>query len=120
MLLLLPLAADATLDAPLGLRVLIGAAAAYLVGLPLGTMFPRLIRDVSITHPSLVSWVWAANGTASVIGAVLATLVALASGFTALGLAACACYVLAAVRPQTSLRDDHIARAVFAGHHRQT
>lgn len=105
-LLLLPLVADGTLAAPLAVRVLISAIAAYLVGLPLGTVFPRLIRDVSEMDPSLVNWVWAANGTASVIGATVATVVALTSGFTALGLLACACYFVVAVRPSTHRADD--------------
>jgi hypothetical protein len=91
---LLPLVTDATLASSLEVRVLIAAAAAYAVGLPLGMVFPRLISDVR--QPALVSWVWAANGTASVIGATVGTMVALAGGFTALGLVAVGCYVFAA------------------------
>jgi hypothetical protein len=44
-----------------------------------------------------VNWVWAVNGTASVVGAVLATGLALAVGFTGLGVAAVICYGLAAL-----------------------
>jgi hypothetical protein len=58
-------------------------------------VFPRLISDVR--HSALVSWVWAANGTASVIGAAVGTMVALAAGFTGLGLLAVACYAIAAL-----------------------
>jgi hypothetical protein len=95
----LPVIADATLAAPLAVRLVIGLLAAYLVGLPLGTVFPRVISTVGRVDASLVSWVWAANGTASVAGAVLGTAVALAGGFTVLGLVACACYLVAAVSP---------------------
>ena len=91
----LPFVTAASLAAPLEIRVLIAAAAAYAVGLPLGMVFPRLISDVR--HPALVSWVWAANGTASVIGAAVGTMVALAAGFTGLGLLAVACYAIAAL-----------------------
>lgn len=91
----LPLITDATLDASLEVRVLIAAAAAYAVGLPLGMVFPRLISDVR--EAPLVSWVWAANGTASVIGATVGTMIALAAGFTGLGLVAVGCYVVAAL-----------------------
>lgn len=91
----LPFVTGASLAAPLEVRVLIAVAAAYAVGLPLGMVFPRLISDVR--HPALVSWVWAANGTASVIGAAVGTMVALAVGFTGLGLVAVVCYVIAAL-----------------------
>jgi hypothetical protein len=87
---------DATLAAPLVVRVSIGVLAAFLVGLPLGTVFPRLIARVGAIDPMLVSWVWAANGSASVVGAILGTVVALVAGFTALGAAAAACYLVAA------------------------
>jgi len=95
----LTLVADTTLAAPLGVRLAIGVLAAYLVGLPLGTVFPRVISTVGRVDASLVSWVWAANGTASVVGAILGTVIALAAGFTTLGIVACACYLVAAVSP---------------------
>jgi len=50
-----------------------------------------------------VSWVWAANGTASVAGAILATVIALAAGFTTLGLVASICYIAAALTPPDRL-----------------
>ncbi len=90
----LPLVTDVTLAASLEVRVLIAATAAFAVGSPLGMVFPRLISDVR--EPPLVSWVWAANGTASVIGATVGTMIALAAGFTGLGLVAVGCYALAA------------------------
>ncbi len=91
----LPVLTSATLAAPLELRVAIAALAALAVGLPLGTIFPRLVALVG--QPALVSWVWAVNGTASVVGATVGTIVALIGGFTALGLVAVGCYAIAAV-----------------------
>jgi hypothetical protein len=67
------------------------------VGLPLGTVFPRLIARVGGIDPTLVSWVWAVNGSASVVGATVGTVVALVAGFTWLGASAAACYVVAAI-----------------------
>ena len=94
---LLPVLTDATLAAPLAVRVAVALGAATLVGLPLGAVFPNVVSAVGTKDPRLVSWVWAVNGTASVVGAVLATAVALAVGFTGLGAAAVICYGLAAL-----------------------
>jgi hypothetical protein len=94
---LLPLVTDATLAAPLAVRVAVTLGAATLVGLPLGSVFPTVVSDVGAKDARLVNWVWAVNGTASVVGAVLATALALAVGFTGLGVAAVVCYGLAAL-----------------------
>jgi hypothetical protein len=91
----LPLVTSATLAAPLEIRVAAAALAALAVGIPLGTIFPRLVMLVG--SPALVSWVWAVNGAASVVGATLGTVVALVGGFTLVGLVAVVCYALAAV-----------------------
>ena len=98
----LPLITDVTLASPLAVRVLIGALAAGVVGVPLGTVFPRLIASVGQVSGILVSWVWAANGAASVVGATVGTAVALSVGFTALGAGAAACYVFAAIAGRDS------------------
>jgi MFS family permease len=94
---LLPVITDATLAAPLAIRVAVGLAAATLVGLPLGSVFPNVVSEVGAKDAKLVNWVWAVNGTASVVGAVLATALALSVGFTGLGAAAVICYGLAAL-----------------------
>jgi len=94
---LLPVVTDATLAAPLAIRVAVGLGVAALVGLPLGSVFPNVVSEVGAKDPRLVGWVWAVNGTASVVGAVLAAAVALAIGFTGLGTAAVVCYGLAAL-----------------------
>ena len=91
----LPLVTGVTLAAPLTVRATLAALAALVVGIPLGTIFPRLVAFVS--HPALVSWVWAVNGTASVVGATVGTMLALVGGFTSLALVAVACYTIAAL-----------------------
>jgi len=77
--------------------VLIAVVAAAVVGVPLGTVFPKLIGTVGGRGGVLVSWIWAMNGTASVLGAIVGSGVALAAGFTALGVVAVGCYVLASL-----------------------
>jgi hypothetical protein len=44
------------------------------------------------------------NGTASVVGATVGTIVALIGGFTTLGLVAVACYAVAAVSAPRPMR----------------
>jgi hypothetical protein len=98
----LPLVTSQTLAAPLEVRVTVAALAALAVGIPLGTIFPRLVALVG--HPALVSWIWAVNGTASVVGATVGTMIALVGGFTALGLVAVASYAIAAAFAPTRAR----------------
>jgi len=93
----LPIVTGMSLAAPLWLRVLIAVVAAAVVGVPLGTVFPKLIGTVGGRGGVLVSWIWAMNGTASVLGAIVGSGVALAAGFTALGVVAVGCYVLASL-----------------------
>ena len=68
------------------------APPAFCMGVP----FPMGLRLVSQRSPELVPWVWAVNGCASVVGASLATLVAIHLGFNVLVVAVAATYVLTA------------------------
>ena len=110
---LLPMVTDATLAAPLAIRVAVALGAAGLVGLPLGSVFPNVVSEVGAKDVRLVNWVWAVNGTASVVGAILAAALALAVGFTGLGVAAVICYGLAALSTadfrRFRVRDDALA-----------
>ncbi len=65
---------------------------AFTMGMP----FPLALTEVGTDAPDLIPWAWAVNGCASVIGAVLATLLAIHFGFTAVVLAALTLYGLAA------------------------
>lgn len=94
---LLPALTDSTLAAPVAVRLSIATLMAWLVGLPLGTVFPRLLDRIRRVDGALVNWAWAVNGSASVVGASAATALALVGGFTTLGLAAGVCYLVAAV-----------------------
>ena len=64
------------------------------LGAALGMAFPLGLRLLA-PAPAIRALAWAANGCASVIGAVASTLIAVAQGITALGLIAAAGYALA-------------------------
>jgi hypothetical protein len=65
---------------------------AFSMGMP----FPLALTAVGADAPDLIPWAWAVNGCASVIAAVLATLLAVHFGFAAVVLTALVLYGLAA------------------------
>ena len=93
-------AGAALLPALLGLprvaRVAAIAAALAPLGAALGMAFPLGLRLLA-PAPAARALAWAANGCASVVGAVASTLLAVAQGITALGLIAAASYAIAAL-----------------------
>ena len=66
------------------------------LGAALGMAFPLGLRLLA-PAPATRALAWAANGCASVVGAVASTLLAVAQGITALGLVAAASYAIAAI-----------------------
>lgn len=72
--------------------VLLIAPLAFCMGFP----FPLGLSRLSEIRPELVSWVWGVNGCASVLSAVLATLLAIHFGFNFVILVALVLYILAA------------------------
>jgi len=73
--------------------VLLIAPLAFLMGMP----FPLGLSRVSSRLPAWVPWAWAINGCASVVSAILATLVAIHLGFVFVVLVAIVLYLLAAL-----------------------
>ena len=59
------------------LSVALIAPLAFLMGMP----FPLGLRRVAASAPGFLPWAWGINGFASVLSAVLATLVAIHFGF---------------------------------------
>jgi hypothetical protein len=59
--------------------------------------FPLALTEIGADVPDLIPWAWAVNGCASVIAAVLATLLAVHFGFAVVVLIALALYGIAAV-----------------------
>jgi spermidine synthase len=86
--------ATITLAWPLAARAAAAATASLALGIPLGAVFPKVVAVASATDPRLVSWSWAINGAASVIGSILAVGLTISAGFTLLGFVAAGCYAL--------------------------
>lgn len=89
----LPVLGEWTLAWPIAGRLLVAVVGTALAGLPLGAVFPQLIRQAGAEQPALVSWIWAVNATASVLGAILAAGLAMTFGFTVVAAYAVACYL---------------------------
>jgi hypothetical protein len=68
------------------------APLAFFMGMP----FPLGLSRLSNASSRLVPWAWGVNGCASVLGAVLAQVLAVHFGFTAVILAAVLAYLVAA------------------------
>jgi len=69
--------------------VAILAPLAFLMGIP----FPTCLQTVSDRSRTMVAWAWGVNGGASVVGATVATLVAVHAGFRAVVLVAVLLYL---------------------------
>jgi hypothetical protein len=80
-----------------GNAVRIGVAVAILapLGLFLGMAFPLGMTIASGRWSRLTPWLWGVNGATSVCASVLAVVVALGWGISAVFWAGCACYVVA-------------------------
>jgi hypothetical protein len=62
-------------------RVVISIVLLAPLGLLMGMPFPTGIRLVDRVNPSLVPWAWGVNGFSSVIGSILAVMIAQSYGF---------------------------------------
>ena len=91
-----PWLTGALIGAPPAVKI----AAAFALIAPLATLmgmpFPRALARLNAVDPSLLPWAWGINGCASVIGAVLATLLGIHFGHTAVMLAGVVLYLVAA------------------------
>jgi SAM-dependent methyltransferase len=76
-------------------RVLVAVVSLAPIGILLGMPFPLGVRIVSAAALPLVPWAWGVNGFFTVIGSVVAVILAMASGFTAALAFAGVCYVVA-------------------------
>ena len=72
--------------------ILLIAPLGFFMGMP----FPMGMDSLGRTAPELIPWAWGINGCASVISAILATLIAMQFGFTVLVFMALLLYVAAA------------------------
>lgn len=67
------------------------------LGFFMGMPFPMALAKLSQTMPELIPWAWGISGCASVISAILATLIAMQFGFSVLIMLAVALYLVAAI-----------------------
>ena len=96
--LLLPeLVFEPLIGAPMTVKLTISVILIGLLAVPMGMPFPLGLARLGERMPNLIPSAWAINGCASVISAVLATVIAIHFGFTVVVLFAIALYFLAAV-----------------------
>jgi MFS family permease len=104
----LPPLTDALLGWPLAGRVVTAFVMLAPLGICLGAFMPLGLGAVSrLTEYSrqYVAWGWAVNGFASVVGAVLTTILAMTFGFRVVLFLAIAAYVVAVLALRGLLRD---------------
>ncbi len=88
----LPALFETTLAAPLWGRLIVTVAALAPPGLLMGMPFPKGLALLERRAPALVTWAWGVNGAASVVASILAALLALSFGFSAVLVVGAACY----------------------------
>ncbi|MGZ8255503.1 MAG: spermidine synthase, partial [Burkholderiaceae bacterium] len=94
---LLPWLFENAVALPDALKIVISAALIAPLAFFMGMPFPMGLARAEAGDARLVPWAWATNGCASVTGAVLATLLAIHFGFTAVVVAALVLYAVAAM-----------------------
>ncbi len=100
----LPTLFQAFLGSPFALRVLIASVALAPLGLVMGTFFPSGMQMAHRANVEFVPWAWGINGCASVVGTVLAVMVAMSYGFRAVTLLALATYLAGVLGIRASAR----------------
>jgi hypothetical protein len=89
----LPVLFEASLDAPLGSRLALAVGALAPPGLLMGMPFPKGLALLKRRSPALIAWAWGVNGAVSVATSILAALLALSFGFSAVLVTGAVCYV---------------------------
>jgi hypothetical protein len=79
----LPPAVKALAGYPLSLKMALVFAALLPLGFPMGIPFPAGLTLMGERQPWLIPWAWAVNGFFSVVAPVVAAMIALTFGFTA-------------------------------------
>lgn len=94
---LLPPLFDGTFGLPLAGRIAVTALALAPLGLLMGTPFPQGLALARQHVPGLLPWIWAVNGCASVVSAVLAPMIAIDLGFRVVMLVGAGAYLSALI-----------------------
>ena len=93
----LPAAFDAVKPLPTWAKFALAGGLVAPLAFCMGMLFPLGLKRLADHAPGWIPWAWAINGCASVIGAVLATALAIHFGFTAVIALAVALYLVAAI-----------------------
>lgn len=94
--LILPWFLPRLISLPTAARILVSLALMLPLGLLMGMPFPVAWRRLETLRPEWLPWAWGVNGCASVLAAVLATLLAMSFGFRVVLLTAAMLYAAAA------------------------
>ena len=97
-------AVEAILQFPFAVRVFLAALLVAPLGVLMGMPFPVGVEALRRTRPDLIPWAWGANGYASVVGSIMATLLALSWGFSWVIAAGGVAYFVAAAAYGPALR----------------
>lgn len=93
-ILILPPVFHVVLGLPFTCRVIISALFLLPLGFTMGFPFPLGLRAMQKQHfSSYIPWMWAVNGTASVLGSALTLIIAVSFGFNQALLAGAFCYL---------------------------
>ncbi|HYA20569.1 MAG TPA: SAM-dependent methyltransferase, partial [Burkholderiales bacterium] len=92
----LPMVFKQFIGLPDAAKIAISVVLIAPLAFPMGMPFPLALSSVAGRSVQLVPWAWGVNACASVVGAILATLLAIHLGFTVVVIAALAFYILAA------------------------
>lgn len=91
-----PMLFEHFLSAPLATRVAISMVVLAPIGVVLGMFFPLGVRVVEGLDSRLIPWAWAINGCTTVVGTIVAVILAMAYGFDVVMFCAAAIYVAGA------------------------
>jgi spermidine synthase len=94
-LMVLPVLLPSLVSLPAPIKTIIALVLIAPLGFAMGLPFPLGLERVSAEAPDLVPWAWGINGCASVVGAVLASILAMHIGFTLVVCIALGLYALA-------------------------
>jgi SAM-dependent methyltransferase len=91
-----PLFASSALAWPVAAKIALSIALIAVLAFPMGMFFPQGIRLVERISSDHVPWAWGANSAASVIGSIVALILAIHAGFAAVAAVGALVYVLVA------------------------
>jgi hypothetical protein len=94
---LLPLVFGGLMGWPLIAKSAVAIGLIAPLGFAMGLPFPLGLSHVAESAPALLPWAWGINGCASVVAAVMASLLAIHFGFTAVLAIALGLYAAAAL-----------------------